>query len=288
MHQPTAVWPNDPSQQEFSPVRAPRIAERFYRTQQYSITALTDLSGTIKERYAYDAYGGVSIFDNSGSSRSATAEGNRSTYTGREWDDELGLYHYRARMYDPICGRFLSRDPIGYLDSQNLYRNNFGTRDVDPTGRKCTFTGRKTSSSFEADGLLAIGTVADGTSPSPAGNGFVDEIRCRCIEKRVDNFACSAVRWRNTCGVWLPRIVNWNKRVAKYRTIVKKLPARGGQYEYTSIVILNADKFSVSIAALTQGDQVFADMQCRAFCQRNKPAGPWKSEPDDWVEGLQD
>ncbi|MCA9140420.1 MAG: RHS repeat-associated core domain-containing protein, partial [Planctomycetales bacterium] len=106
--------------------------------QQYSINALTDSSGTIKEHYAYDAYGGLSIFDGSGISRSATAEGNRYTYTGREWDEELGLYHYRARMYDAISGRFCSRDPIGFIDGHNLYQCNFVLSSADPYGTKTT------------------------------------------------------------------------------------------------------------------------------------------------------
>jgi len=39
---------------------------------------------------------------------------NTCTYTGREWDKETGLYYYRARYYDPIEGRFISKDPIGF------------------------------------------------------------------------------------------------------------------------------------------------------------------------------
>ncbi len=94
----------------------------YHRNQQYSVTALTDTTGTISERYAYDAYGKVSVFDSGGTSLPASAYGNRYTYTGREWDGELGLYHYRARMYSPDTGRFVSRDPIGYLDGTNLFQ----------------------------------------------------------------------------------------------------------------------------------------------------------------------
>ena len=109
---------------------------RYCRTQQYSITALTDSLGAIQERYAYDAYGNLSIFDGAGVSRSATAEGNRYTYTGREWDEELELYHYRARMYDPVCGRFLGRDPIGYSDGFHLcqYTSTSPCNYIDPLG----------------------------------------------------------------------------------------------------------------------------------------------------------
>ena len=68
----------------------------FHRGQQFSITALTDSTATIKERYAYTAYGQLTITDASGTARSSTAEGNRITYTGREWDDVAELYHFRA------------------------------------------------------------------------------------------------------------------------------------------------------------------------------------------------
>ncbi len=42
-------------------------------------------------------------------------------FTGRRWDEENEIYHYRNRAYDPELGRFLQRDPLGYVDSMNLY-----------------------------------------------------------------------------------------------------------------------------------------------------------------------
>ncbi len=96
--------------------------QRFNRNQQYNITAVSDGGGSVVERYAYSAYGQVTIADASGSVISISAIANRYTYTGREWDEGLSLYHYRARMYDAVAGRFCSRDPIGYEGSPwNLY-----------------------------------------------------------------------------------------------------------------------------------------------------------------------
>ncbi len=120
--------------------RPTRCRGRYYhRSQQFSITALTDSTATIKERYAYTAYGQLTITDASGTARTATAEGNRYTYTGREWDDVAELYHFRARMYDPLTGRFCSRDPIGYADGESLYHAYFVLGWMDPTGQYMTF-----------------------------------------------------------------------------------------------------------------------------------------------------
>jgi RHS repeat-associated protein len=62
---------------------------------------------------------------------------NRFWYTGREWDGEIGLYFYRARYYDPLVGRFIGEDPIGFsARDANLYRfvDNSPTNFTDPMG----------------------------------------------------------------------------------------------------------------------------------------------------------
>ena len=42
-------------------------------------------------------------------------------FTGRRYDPESELYFYRARYYSPELGRFISRDPKGYVDGPSLY-----------------------------------------------------------------------------------------------------------------------------------------------------------------------
>ncbi len=109
----------------------------YHRNQQYSIVAFSDQNGNIKERYSYTAYGKLGIYDPGGVARSSSNYGNRYTYTGREWDEDLELYHYRARMYDPLSGRFCSRDPIGFVGSKwNVYQYVGGAPldRADPSG----------------------------------------------------------------------------------------------------------------------------------------------------------
>ncbi len=87
-----------------------------------SVVAATDGSGTVVESYAYDPYGKPFIFDGSGTTIAASGIGNPYMYTSRRYNSSTGLYDYRARHYDPVAGRFLQRDPLGYTDGQNLYQ----------------------------------------------------------------------------------------------------------------------------------------------------------------------
>ena len=50
------------------------------------------------------------------------AAAKRYRYTGKERDDETGLYYYGARYYAAWLGRWVSCDPMGFVDGINLYR----------------------------------------------------------------------------------------------------------------------------------------------------------------------
>ncbi len=62
---------------------------------------------------------------------------DRFLFTGRELDEEAGLYFYRARYYSSDLGRFLSEDPIGFESGdRNLFRyvGNLPVFANDPYG----------------------------------------------------------------------------------------------------------------------------------------------------------
>ena len=62
---------------------------------------------------------------------------DRYSFTGREFDDTLGLYYYRSRLYDPLAGQFNSNDQIGFTAGDtNLSRYVFNSplQFTDPSG----------------------------------------------------------------------------------------------------------------------------------------------------------
>ena len=42
-------------------------------------------------------------------------------FTGKDLDEDTGLYYYNARFYDPELGRFITEDSINDPNNSNLY-----------------------------------------------------------------------------------------------------------------------------------------------------------------------
>lgn len=105
----------------------------------FNVTGLVNgATGLVVERYHYDPYGKVEIYDGLWTPLAVqeSAFDNVYLFTGRRLDPEIALYYYRARYYDPQLGRFISEDPIGYRGGLNLYTYVRGNpvRFVDPSG----------------------------------------------------------------------------------------------------------------------------------------------------------
>ncbi|KIE42209.1 hypothetical protein SE37_06020 [Geobacter soli] len=92
-----------------------------------SIMAITDSAGNVVQSYRYDTFG---------TPKATTTFQNGYLFTGREWDKETNLYFYRARYYDPMVGKFISKDPAGFVDGPNLYSyvQNNPINLTDPSG----------------------------------------------------------------------------------------------------------------------------------------------------------
>jgi RHS repeat-associated protein len=94
---------------------------------------LTSAAGAITDTYEDDAFG--NLIAHSGTTP------NAYLYRGERYDADLGLYYLRARWYNPVTGRFMTRDPYqgSIYDPASLHRYNYARANpanfIDPSGR---------------------------------------------------------------------------------------------------------------------------------------------------------
>ncbi|MEZ6073134.1 MAG: RHS repeat-associated core domain-containing protein [Pirellulales bacterium] len=101
-----------------------------------SIAALVDSGGVKTAEYAYDGFG--NLID--GSPAPSGPAGGDFGFHAAWLDPDTGLYHMRARSYDPETGRFTSPDPARPVDQAPetfqpyVFANNNSHLFSDPTG----------------------------------------------------------------------------------------------------------------------------------------------------------
>lgn len=113
----------------------PPSGTRFYhRNHIGSSTVITDELGNEVTRMVYTPYGEIVQANSCGT------DSVNFKFTGKELDEESGLYDFGVRPYDPAIGRFLGADSLipSVTDSQMFNRYTY-VRDnpilyVDPTG----------------------------------------------------------------------------------------------------------------------------------------------------------
>jgi len=96
---------------------------------------VTDNSGNTVAEYEYRPFG-----SDIGMVLNNSQTNTNYRFTGQEFDAENQLYYYNARYYNPITGRFISRDPVlikndGAISfNQYAYARNNPVRYTDPSG----------------------------------------------------------------------------------------------------------------------------------------------------------
>ena len=96
------------------------------------VTALLDAAGELTKSYVYDAFGVEQNIDDSDS--------NAFRYCGEYYDAETGTVYLRARYYNPVTGRFISRDTFTGKHEEPLslnlytYCHNNPIFNFDPSG----------------------------------------------------------------------------------------------------------------------------------------------------------
>jgi RHS repeat-associated protein len=105
-----------------------------------SVSAVTDSSGAVVERFYYDPWGRRVDASDQPLPDAPPASGMRHGFTQHEHDDDLGLINAQGRIYDPKIRRMLTPDPLisGLAVSQSLNRYSYvlnnPTSHIDPSG----------------------------------------------------------------------------------------------------------------------------------------------------------
>jgi|GEM_PF-1200055 len=163
----------------------------YYLTDQLgSVRSRVNASGSNLHQKFYKAFGGINT-------QSGTAE--RYGFTGREYDSEVGMYYYRARMFDPRLGRFISEDPLGFeAGDANLYRyvGNSPANGRDPSGMSIAISyGQLLGVTAAVLATQAYTTTRYVASFSPTSPAVLDGVR-KSIKQAVQStfdFAIIAV-----------------------------------------------------------------------------------------------
>jgi RHS repeat-associated protein len=114
------------------------LDERMFALQDpnWNVVGLTDSSGNMQERYAYDAYGLPTVLTATYGSRSSSSYAWETLYAGYRYDAATGLYLARRRPYNARIGVWCQRDPVGVRGGINLaeYAFSRAPNAADPFG----------------------------------------------------------------------------------------------------------------------------------------------------------
>jgi RHS repeat-associated protein len=111
---------------------------RYYHVDELGSTRLlTDGSGNVTDKYAYDAYGSLLSHDAyAGSVQQPYGYVGQLGYYTHYQEPEFGLLQLGVRFYDPEVGRFGQRDPLQHTASSPYpYVEGQVLRRADPSGR---------------------------------------------------------------------------------------------------------------------------------------------------------
>src|SRR5581483_11301524 len=148
------------------------------RDHQRSTRAIVDVSGpaaTVVASFDYTPFG--TLLRTTGDQRFINY-----LYTGQEYDPEIGLHNYRARLYDAGLRRFYAPDPAAQFSGPYSYAGNNPILYTDPTGQFSwssivgfMVSGLEVVAGVALD-VLSLGTLADvggGTLLGAGINGLV-------------------------------------------------------------------------------------------------------------------
>ena len=151
-----------------------------------SPVAATDASGAVIWKESYQPYGAEIR-------KEPASASNRQFFTGKPFDVDTGLSYFGARYYDPVVGRFMGTDPVGFNDSNVHSFNRYGYanqnpyRFVDPDGREpWQWVDRQNpKGTFFRTAGESIGALAAYVEGIATGNNFLAQVALDGMRENV-------------------------------------------------------------------------------------------------------
>jgi RHS repeat-associated protein len=168
----------------------------YHKNHLGSNSLVTDANGEKMQYFLFYPYGETWITEGSNQSKITRL------FTGREYDEESGLYYYNARYYDPALGVFLSTDPAVDGFNQYAYCKNNPVRFTDPTG--CFALGAGVVFSWDPKHGFGIGGGAalDFSLQSTQVNG----VNASCVYNFSDQSTTTSVGAGAACNIGIVAI----------------------------------------------------------------------------------
>ncbi|MEY4244715.1 MAG: hypothetical protein RLZZ245_2300, partial [Verrucomicrobiota bacterium] len=198
-------------------------AYHFHYDGNGNVIEVTDLNGNSAASYRYDAFGNTLV------STGSYAASNRYRFSTKPLDHEVTsapLYYYGYRYYDPVTGRWPSRDPIEEEGGINLYafcynasqywhdylgREPKVTRDAN--GRWRDAGGRYTNTpSSNVSPANSIPTNQNGASgPEDVGEAMLDRLSSvsKSLARKQAEKKCAELFETSGCEVKCPKSCTW-------------------------------------------------------------------------------
>ncbi|MGE9267405.1 MAG: RHS repeat domain-containing protein [Verrucomicrobiales bacterium] len=145
-------------------------SNRYYPTYDGNgnVSEYLDATGTVAAHYEYDPFGRSTL------KNGAKADDFAHRFSTKPQDSETGLYYYGYRYYDPVTGRWPSRDPIEEQGGINLY----------------AFVGNDAVSAWDLLGLEEMRIPVSWKNPNASkrrGNGIIKATVVIEYEKECEN-----------------------------------------------------------------------------------------------------
>jgi RHS repeat-associated protein len=111
------LWNGELDEEEATPFSTEQVA--FYQCDQIGTPQeLTDAQGAVAWAAQYKAWGEAKELITEVARKAGFR--NPIRFQGQYLDEETGLHYNRHRYYEPVSGRFVSKDPIGLLGGVNV------------------------------------------------------------------------------------------------------------------------------------------------------------------------